>query len=441
MPHSAEARALHADRRRRIADAMPGGVMLLASASEQIRTADTHFPFRQDSDFDYVTGFPEPDAIAVIAPGHTEPFALFVRPKDPEREQWVGWRAGVEGAVAEFDAAVAHPIEQFEKEIPRWLAKADEVWLPLARQDVLGRRLLDAVRSAQAQRPRSGSGPHVLHEAGEVLHEMRLFKDPAELALMRATIGIAAEAHREAMRTVRPGMHEYEVEALVDYTFRRRGAAGPAYPSIVAGGANAVVLHYTENAATLGAYDLLLIDAGSERAGYCADITRTFPVGPRFAPAHRDLYDAVLAAQLAAIGAVKPGATLDGLHALTLRVLVEALTHLGLLNGSVDEIVEKETYKRLYMHRTSHWLGRDVHDVGRYKVADVPRPLEPGMVFTIEPGCYVPADADDLPAGFRGTGIRIEDDVLVTATGCEILSKDAPKLAPEIESLREQAFV
>ncbi len=364
-----------------------------------------------------------------------------MRPKDPEREQWVGYRAGVEGAVADFDAAVAHPIDAFEKEIPRWLAKADEVWLPLARQDVLGRRLLDAVRSAQAQRPRSGSGPHVLHEAGEVLHEMRLYKDPAEIALMRETIGIAAEAHREAMRTARPGMHEFEIEALVDYTFRRRGAVGPAYPSIVAGGANAVVLHYTENTAALGADDLLLIDAGAERAGYCADITRTFPIGRRFTPAHRDLYDAVLASQLAAIGAARPGATLDGIHALTLRVLVEALTHLGLLTGSVDEIVEKETYKRLYMHRTSHWLGRDVHDVGRYKIADAPRPLEPGMVFTIEPGCYVPAEADDLPEGFRGTGIRIEDDVLITESGCEILSKDAPKLAPEIESLREQAFV
>lgn len=440
MRLSADARRLLADRRRRIADAMPGGVMLLASGSEQIRTADTHFPFRQDSDFDYVTGFPEPDAIAVLAPGHPEPYALFVRPKDPEREQWVGWRAGVEGAVADFDAAVAHPIDDFEKEIGRWLAKADEVWLPLARQDALGRRLLDAVRAAQAQRPRSGAGPHVLHEAGEVLHEMRLFKDATELGLLRATIAIAAEAHREAMRTARPGMHEYEIEALVDYTFRRRGAVGPAYPSIVAGGANAVVLHYTENDAALGADDLLLIDAGSERAGYCADITRTFPVGQRFAPAHRDLYDAVLASQLAAIAAVKPGATLDGIHAVALRVLVEALTHLGLLSGSVDEIIEKDGYKRLYMHRTSHWLGRDVHDVGRYKIDDAPRPLEPGMVFTIEPGCYVPADGEEFAAPFRGTGIRIEDDVLVTETGCEVLSRDAPKLAPEIERLREQAF-
>jgi Xaa-Pro aminopeptidase len=440
MRLSADARRLLADRRRRIADAMQGGVMLLASATEQIRTADTHYPFRQDSDFDYVTGFPEPDAIAVLAPGHAEPYALFVRPKDPEREQWVGWRAGVEGAVADFDAAVAHPIDDFEKTIGRWLAKAEEVWLPLGREDVLGRRLLDAVRTAQAQRPRSGAGPHVLHDAGEVLHEMRLYKDPTEITLLRETIAIAAEAHREAMRTARPGMHEYEIEALVDYTFRRRGAAGPAYPSIVAGGANAVVLHYTENAAALGADDLLLIDAGSERAGYCADITRTFPVGKRFAPAHRDLYDAVLAAQLAAIAAVKPGATLDDVHAVALRVLVEALTHLGLLSGSVDEIIEKDGYTRLYMHRTSHWLGRDVHDVGRYKIADAPRPLEPGMVFTIEPGCYVPADGDEFPAPFRGTGIRIEDDVLVTETGCEILSREAPKLAPEIEALREQAF-
>lgn len=439
IPTDAE-RAVLAARRARVMDAMGGGVMLLPASTERVRTADLVYPFRQDSDFGYVTGFPEPDAIAVLAPGHAERFALFVRPRDPEKAIWVGARAGVEGAVADYDASVAYPIDDLEKELPRWLSKADEVHLPLHRDDALGRRLLDAVRRAQAERPRSGTGPTVLRDAGELLHELRLHKEPAELDRLRETIEIAAEAHREAMRTARPGMHEYEIEALINYTFRRRGAAGPAYDSIVATGANATILHYTDNDRPLGDDELLLIDAGSERAGYCADITRTFPTATRFNPAHRDLYDAVLAAQLAAIAMVAPGTTIDAIHTKAVRVLVEAMIGLGLLEGPVDAAVEQERYKRFYMHRTSHWLGRDVHDVGRYRTADAPRPLEPGMVFTVEPGLYVPAHADDVPAAFRGTGIRIEDDVLVTATGCEVLSAAAPKHVEEIEALRATAL-
>src|SRR6185295_3745963 len=235
--------------------------------------------------------------------------------------------------------------------------------------------------------------------------EMRLRKDPAELAMMREAIAIACEAHREAMRTARPGMYEYEIEALIDFTFRRRGATGPAYPSIVAAGSNATVLHYTENDRRLGGEELLLVDAGAERAGYCADVTRTFPTGRRYAPAQRDLYDVVLAAQLAAIAAVAPGTTLEAVHESALRVLAEGLLTLGLVKpadgASVDEVIEKGLYRRFYMHRTSHWLGRDVHDVGTYAVAGTPRVLEPGMVLTVEPGLYVAADGDDVPAGFR----------------------------------------
>ena len=304
----------------------------------------------------------------------------------------------------------------------------------------MAHRLLGIVRRVQAERPRSGTGPTTLLDAHEVLHEARLTKTPDELVHMRHAITIACEAHREAMRTTRPGMHEYEVEALIDFTFRRRGASGPAYPSIVAGGANATVLHYTANDQLLAETDMLLIDAGAEHAGYCADVTRTWPVGKSFSPAQRDCYQAVLAAQHAALAAAKPGATLDALHMIAVRVLAEALGTVGLLEGSVDEIVEKETYKRFYMHRTSHWLGRDVHDVGCYKVGETPRPLAPGMVFTVEPGCYVPADADDLPAEFRGIGIRIEDDVHVTPTGIEVLSAAAPKQIEELEALRAQAY-
>ena len=436
-----EQAAAAAARRARIMERLGDGVMLLPAAVERVRTADIEYPFRQNSDFDYVTGFPEPDAVAVLAPAAEEKFVLFVRPRDPERAIWVGTRAGVEGAVDDYGADAAYPLEDLDKELPRWIGPATDIHVSLMRQDAVATRLLDVIRRAQASRPRAGSGPMAtIRDPGALLHEMRLHKEPDELARMRAAITIACEAHREAMSRTRPGMMEYEVEALIDHTFRRRGATGPAYPSIVAGGANATVLHYTTNDCPLGNDQLLLIDAGAELQGYCADVTRTFPTGRRFTPAQRDLYDAVLASQLAAIGAVRPGVTLEDLHTIVLRVLVEALLGLGLLTeGSVDEAIEKETYKRLYMHRTSHWLGRDVHDVGAYQQGGQPRPLAPDMVFTIEPGLYVPADADDLPEAFRGIGIRIEDDVLVTAAGHDVLSAAAPKHVEEIEALRAAA--
>ena len=439
MPLSADDRLILTDRRARMMAAMDGGVLVLGAAPEQVRSGDVYYPYRQDSDFDYLTGLLEPESIAVLAPGHQEPFALFVRPHDPEKAIWVGPRAGLDGALGELGAVAAHAVDDLEKELPRWLRTSERVFLDLSRDDALAHRLLAIVRRVQADRPRSGAGPTTLLDARELLHEQRLTKRPDELAHMRGAIAIACEAHHEAMRTTRPGMHEYEVEALIDFTFRRRGASGPAYPSIVAGGANATVLHYTANDRALAETDLLLIDAGAERAGYCADVTRTWPVGKTFSPAQRDCYQAVLAAQHAAIAAAKPGTTLDALHTIAVRVLSEALATIGLLQGSVDEIVEKETYRRFYMHRTSHWLGRDVHDVGCYKVGDTPRPLAPGMVFTVEPGCYIPADADDVPAEFRGIGIRIEDDVLVTADGVEVLSASAPKTVADIEALRADA--
>jgi len=439
MRPSADDRALLRARRARVLDAMGEGVMLLPAATEQLRSGDTHFPFRQDSDFGYVTGFPEPDAVAVLVAGDEKPYTLFVRQRDPEQAVWVGPRAGVEGAIEDYEADVAHPLDVLEKELPAVLGKATQVFLPLGREDALTRRLWTLVRWAHAQRPRTGAGPSVLRDSGDILHELRLTKEPAEIARLRDTIAIAAEAHREAMRTVRPGMHEYEIEAMIDAIFRRRGATGPAYPSIVASGANATILHYTANDRPVAPDELLLIDAGSERAGYCADVTRTFPTGRRYSPPQRDLYDAVLASQLAAIAAARPGATLEAIHSTAVRVLAEALIALELLSGSVDEAVEKETYKRFYMHRTSHWLGRDVHDVGQYRIGDTPRALEPGMVFTVEPGLYVPVDADDVPAPFRGIGIRIEDDVLVTASGVEVLSAAVPKQVEEIETLRAAA--
>jgi Xaa-Pro aminopeptidase len=432
-------KALFAARRARIAERMDGGVMLLAAAPERPRTADILYPYRQDSDFAYVTGFLEPDAVCVLAPEAAEKFVLFVRPRDPEREIWIGSRAGVEGAVEEYGADAAFPIDELEKTLPRFLEKAPHAYHTVLREDPLAGRLLALIRRAQEARPRTGTGPTAIREPGDILHEMRLRKEPVELDAMRDAIAIACEAHREAMRSARPGMYEYEIEALVDFTFRRRGASGPAYPSIVATGRNATVLHYTDNDRRLGPNELLLIDAGAERAGYCADVTRTFPTGARYAPAQRDLYEAVLAAQLAAIAAVRPGTTLEAVHTVALRVLVEALIAHGILAGPVDEAIEKGTYRRFYMHRTSHWLGRDVHDVGRYAEGGAPRPLEPGMVLTVEPGLYIPANVEDVPAPFRGIGIRIEDDVLVTADGREVLSAAAPKQVDEVEALRAEA--
>ncbi len=440
MVVTADERAVGAARRARIMERLDGGVLLLAAAPERQRTADILYPYRQDSDFGYVTGFHEPEAVCVLAPGAAaERFVLFVRPRDPEREIWVGARAGVEGAVEQHGADAAFPLDELDKVLPRFLEKTPHVYHTVLRDDPMASRLLAIIRRAQEARPRTGTGPTAIREPAEILHEMRLRKEPDEIAHMREAIAIACEAHREAMRAARPGMFEYEIEALIDFTFRRRGASGPAYPSIVAAGRNATVLHYTDNDRALAGDELLLIDAGAERAGYCADVTRTFPTGRRYGAAQRDLYDAVLAAQLAAIGVVRPGATLEAVHRTALRVLVEALIAHGLLAGSVDEVLEKDGYRRFYMHRTSHWLGRDVHDVGTYAHDGAPRPLEPGMVLTVEPGLYVPADAEDVPAAFRGVGIRIEDDVLVTADGCEVLSSAAPKQVAEIEALRAEA--
>jgi Xaa-Pro aminopeptidase len=429
-----------AARRGRIMERLgDGAVLLVAAAPERVRSVDVLHPYRQDSDFGYVTGFGEPEAVAVLAPGHADPFALFVRPHDPERAVWDGARAGVDGAIRDYGANVAHPIDALEAELPRWLGVAREVYLDVGRDDPLARRLLDAVRRAQAARPRSGTGPGTIRSAADVLHAERLVKEPGEIDALRRAIGIACEAHREALAAARPGMREYELEAVVDYGFRRRGAAGPAYPSIVASGANATVLHYVRNDAALADGDLLLLDAGDEWGGYCADVTRTFPVGRAFTGPQRDLYDAVLRAQTVAIDAVRPGTTLEALHALAVRSLTESLVALGLLEGPVDRAVEQDLYRTFYMHRTSHWLGRDVHDVGTYKDGNAPRPLAPGMVFTVEPGCYVAPDAE-VPAAFRGIGIRIEDDVLVTTDGAEVLSAAAPKTVAAIETTRAGAL-
>jgi Xaa-Pro aminopeptidase len=415
--------------------AVDGAIAILPSAPVALRSGDVEFVYRQDNDFYYLTGLAEPDSIAVFAPGQKDEFILFVRPRDKERETWTGRRAGVEGALGDYGASKAYVIDDFGRIIPRLLEKAERVYLPLGLNQPFETRLLALIRESAAMRPRLGTGPHTILDPREVLHEMRLFKRPEELATMRQAIAISKNAHEAAMRNARGGMMEWEIEALVDYQFRKHGAAGPSYPSIIASGANAATLHYINNDREMRAGDLLLIDAGCEYDFYASDVTRTFPIGSRFTPLQRDLYEIVLAAQLKSIAAIRPGVKFDDPHDAAVDVLVEGMCHLGLFKESPAEVREKSLFRRYYMHRTSHWLGMDVHDVGLYRIAGDSRKLEPGMILTAEPGIYIGPDDESAPAEFRGIGIRIEDDVLVTPDGHEVLTAAVPKSVADVEAL------
>jgi Xaa-Pro aminopeptidase len=431
-----------AARRRRLLAALgPDSAALFLAAPAAVRSNDVEYPYRQDNDLLYLTGFPEPESAALLLPGSPEgEFHLFVRPRDPERETWTGRRAGVEGARERYRADVAHDIAELETTVAKLAADRDRFHVSLGRDAQADARALRWVQQWRQARPRGGKGAVSLCDPAAIVAEMRLIKEPAEIELLRASAAVARAAHGEALRQVRPGMREFEVEALIDFEFRRRGAAGPAYPSIVAAGANATILHYVENESLLDDGELLLIDAGAELAGYCSDVTRTFPVGARYSEPQRELYDIVLRAQKAAIDAVRPGATFDDPHRAALGILVAGLVELGLLQGSVDDAIEHAAYRPFYMHRTSHWLGLDVHDVGSYRSGDGPRVLEPGMVLTVEPGLYVASDNTDVDERFRGIGIRIEDDVLVTAAGNEVLTVGIAKEIAEVEALRAEAL-
>lgn len=429
-------RAIYAERRRAFMSKMERGVAVFRAAPISVRSHDVDYPYRQDNDLLYLTGFHEPEATCVLAPGTEFPFTLFVRPRDKDKEIWNGIRAGVDGAKNAFRADAAYPIEELAERLPKLIEHAPVLYYAPGRDAAFNARMMDLFAWARDNRARSGAGPRGVLDPGTILHEMRLFKAPEEIATMERAIAIAAEAHVAAMSTTRPGQFEYEVEALIDYTFRRRGAAGPAYPSIVASGANATILHYVENDRRMDDGDLLLIDAGAEWGGYCADVTRTFPVGRRYSDRQRALYEVVLAAEEAAIAEVRPDVSFDAPHKKALEVLVDGLLEHGLLTGTRDAALESGSYRTFFMHRTSHWLGMDVHDVGVYHVGDGPRALAPGMVLTIEPGLYVPADLETVDPGWRGIGIRIEDDVLVTENGRRVLSEAVPKTVADIEALR-----
>ena len=414
----------------------PNSVAIISSAREATRSHDTHYRYRQDSNFYYLTGFDEPEAIAVIAPGHAEhKYTLFVRPRDPEREIWDGRRAGVEGATSEHGADAAFPIEEFSAKLGDILNGARNLYYRIGNDAELDDTLIKQIRRMRAGIRRGIHPPEAIIDPGAILHELRLIKTEEEIAIMQRSADIAAEAHREAMKAARPGMKEYEIEALIEYIFRRNGASAPAYTSIIGSGANATVLHYINNDATLRDGDLLLVDAGAEYQGYASDITRTFPINGRFTQAQRDLYDLVLQTQLTCIEMVRPGVTMDELHNRSIELLTEGMVRLGLLAGDPQKLIEEETYKRFYMHRLGHFLGMDVHDVGKYHVNGQSRSLEPGIIITVEPGIYIAPEAEGVPDKYRGIGIRIEDDVLVTADGPRVLTSKASKQVEEIEQL------
>jgi len=430
--------AVRAARRQRLAQAMPGAVAVIPTSPERARNRDTHYPYRYDSYFHYLTGFQEPEAVLVIVADAAPRSILFCRERNAERETWDGLRHGPEGARERFGFDEAQPIAKLDEAMTALLADRAALWYPVGADpewDARAMRWLNAVRA----NARSGvAAPQQLHDVRAPLDDMRLVKDAQELAVMRKAASISADAHRRAMQATRPGRNEYEIEAELLYEFRRRGAQFPAYWPIVAGGANSCVLHYVSNDALLADGGLLLIDAGCELDGYAADITRTFPVNGRYSGAQRAVYELVLAAQRAAMDKVRAGNAWNEPHDAAVKVLAQGMLDLKLLAGSLDAVLEKEAYKRFYMHRTGHWLGMDVHDAGEYKRAGQWRALAPGMTLTVEPGLYIRA-ADDVPEPLRDIGVRIEDDVLVTQAGCEVLTAEAPKAVADVEALMRDA--
>ena len=416
---------------------MGAGIAIIPTAHEHARNRDTHYLYRFDSYFYYLSGFVEPESVIVIIAGKSPKTILFCREKDITREIWDGYRQGPKAAQKTFAFDAAYPIAKLDEMMPKLIADQAVLHFPLGADAAWDARVVGWLNQVKAQVRSGVSAPTEIQDVRTLLDGMRLLKDADEIKVMRSAAAIASDAHRRAMQTTRPGMMEYEVEAELAHEFRRRGSQAPAYTSIVAGGANACVLHYVENKDRLNDGDLLLIDAGCELDGYASDITRTFPVSGTFSAAQRDVYELVLAAQAKAIEAVKPDASFEAYHEAALRVLVRGMIDLKLCKGSVDKVIEKGDYRQFYMHRTGHWLGLDVHDAGDYKKNGKSVKLAPGMVLTVEPGCYI-RPAKNVPKAFWNIGIRIEDDVLVTKSGREVLTQP-PKTVREIEAAMRSA--
>nr|WP_197970735.1 Xaa-Pro aminopeptidase [Denitratisoma oestradiolicum] len=424
------------NRRDRLLARMGAGIALIPTASEKIRNRDAHYPYRADSYFHYLSGFPEPEAVLVLIAGETPRSLLFCREKDLDKEIWDGFRYGPAGAREQFGFDEAHAFADLEKKLPELLADQPALWYSLGHDSEWDARITAALNGVRAQSRSGKRAPTAIHDVRALLDEMRLIKDDQEIALMRRATAISADAHIRAMKLSAPGRYEYEIEAELLHEFRCRGSQSPAYGSIVAAGANACVLHYVNNDRQVENGELILIDAGCELDGYAADITRTFPANGRYSGPQADIYQLVLNAQEAAVAVIRPGARFHQPHDAAVKMLAQGLLDLGLLSGTLEEVLEKESYKRFYMHRTSHWLGLDVHDVGEYKEGDDWKILAPGMVLTVEPGCYI-RPAEDVPEAYWNIGVRIEDDALVTETGCELITRGVPVTIAEIEALMQ----
>ncbi|WP_417548416.1 Xaa-Pro aminopeptidase [Marinobacter segnicrescens] len=431
----------HAERRRRLMELMAkDSIAILPAAPECTRNRDVLFPFRQDSDFQYLTGFGEPEAVVVLIPGreHGES-VLFCRERNPEKEQWDGSITGPDGAIEHYGLDDAFPIADIDDILPGMIEGRSRVYYPLGRDQAFDARVMDWIKLIRSKVRAGAQPPGEFVALEHLLHDLRLYKSANEIKVMAKAGQISAEAHCRAMKRARKGGYEYQLEAELIHTFMEHGARNTAYPSIVGAGANGCVLHYIENSSPLKEGDLVLIDAGCELDCYASDITRTFPVSGTFSEPQRALYEVVLEAQYAAIDAVRPGNHWNMPHEAALEVLTQGLIDLGLIQGSLAEALEKEAYRPFFMHRTGHWLGMDVHDVGDYKVGDAWRVLEPGMVLTVEPGLYVAPDNMDVDPRWRGIGIRIEDDVAVTRDGCRVLTDAVPKNIAEVEALMAEA--
>lgn len=423
-----------------MAQMVPNSIAILPAAAVAVRNRDVEHVYRQDSDFQYLSGFPEPEAVIALIPGreHGE-YVLFCRERNPERELWDGLRAGQEGAVRDFGADDAFPISDIDDILPGLIEGRDRVYSSIGSHPEFDRHLMDWINSIRSKARLGAQPPNEFEALDHLLHDMRLYKSAAEIKVMRRAADISARAHVRAMQACRAGLHEYSLEAELDYEFRKGGAKMPAYGSIVAAGRNACILHYQQNDAVLRDGDLVLIDAGCEIECYASDITRTFPVSGRFSPEQKAIYELVLEAQQAAFAAIGPDKHWNQAHEATVQVITQGLVRLGLLKGEVDELIARDAHRAFYMHRAGHWLGLDVHDVGEYKVGGEWRVLEPGMTLTVEPGIYIAPDNHSVAKKWRGIGVRIEDDVVVTKKGCEILTGAVPKSVADIEALMATA--
>ena len=427
---------MHENRRDTFMQKIAGSVAIFPSAVQAMRTHSTEYRYRQDANFYYLTGFEEPEAVCVIAPDHPEHrYVLFVRPRAPEQEVWTGKRAGIEGAKEIFGADEAYPIEEFDEKISEYIGKAEQLYYGFGTNETFNQKIIELIKGYRRHRLRDGTGPTTLIDPTDILAEMRLMKDKTELKRIRKAVDISVEAHMAAMQAVHPGMYEYELESLIDSIYRKNGGTGPAFLTIVASSANATTLHYTTNDRRIQDEDLVLIDAGCEYQYYCGDITRTFPANGKFTDAQRAVYESVLEVQCKIIESIRPGVSIGDPVQNAVELLTEAMLELGLLVGEKEQLIEQQEYRRFYMHSVGHMLGVEVHDVAKTRDGEKYKTFQPGMVMTVEPGLYIDPDSENVPTEYLGIGVRIEDNILVTESGCEVLTAAVPKTIEDIENL------